>query len=281
VSEPGNDPYDLEAGTSEHYADAELYDFEYRRRRRDVTVYRELARRWAGGGGPILELGCGSGRVLAPLARDGHDVVGIDLSRTMLARAAARVARLPARAAARVRLMRADMRSLPVIAGASSGVPLVICPFNGMMHLYGRADLAAMLAEVRRVLAPGGRFAFDVLNPDLRWLTRDPHRRWARTRFTHPATGEKLVYTTNQTYEPISQIAYIRIYYERDGVEPEESKRTRVVRLAHRQFFPAELEGICTSAGFRIEDRWGGFSGEPLEGDSESQVVLCSARGAR
>ena len=273
------DPYDLDAGTSEHYADAELYDFEYRRRRRDVTFYRELAKRWAGGGGPILELGCGSGRVLAPLARDGHDVVGIDLSPTMLRRAAARIERLPARARGRARLVRADMRSLPI--SGSPGVPLVICPFNGMMHLYGKADVTAMLAEVRRVLAPGGRFAFDVLNPDLAWLTRDPHRRWARTRFTHPGTGEKLVYTTNQTYEPISQIAYIRIYYEPQESVPEESKRTRVVRLAHRQFFPAELEGICTAAGFRIEDRWGGFSGEPLEGDSESQVMLCSARGAR
>jgi len=278
---PENDPYDLEAGTSEHYFDAELYDFEYRRRRRDVTFYRELARRWAGAGGPIsvLELGCGSGRVLAPLARDGHELLGVDLSPSMLARAAARAAHLPARARARVRLIRADMRSLPL--GGSPGVPLVICPFNGLMHLYSRADVVAVLAEVRRVLAPGGRFAFDVLNPDLRWLTRDPHRRWARTRFTHPASGEKLVYTTNQTYEPISQIAYIRIYYEPQGDGPQEDKRTRVVRLAHRQFFPAELEGICTAAGFRIEERWGGFSGEPLEGDSESQVMLCRPLGAR
>jgi SAM-dependent methyltransferase len=273
----GGDPYDLDAGTSEHYADAALYDFEYRRRRRDVSFYRELARRWAGGGGPlsVLELGCGSGRVLAPLARDGHQVLGVDLSASMLARAAARVAKLPPRARARVRLLRADMRLLPL--GRSAGVPLVICPFNGLMHLYGRADVEAALREVRRVLAPGGRFAFDVLNPDLRWLTRDPKRRWARTRFTHPATGEKLLYSTNQTYEPISQIAYIRIYYETRGERPAD-RRTRVVRLAHRQFFPAELEGICTAAGFSIEDRWGGFAGEPLDGDSESQVVLCSAR---
>jgi len=50
------------------------------------------------------------------------------------------------------------------------------------------------------------------------------------------------------------------------------------VRLCHRQFFPAELEGICSSAGFRVEERWGGFSEEPLDGRSESQVLLCRAR---
>jgi SAM-dependent methyltransferase len=264
------DAYDLDAGTSEHYDDAALYDFEYRRRRRDVTFYREIARERAGGGGAVsvVELGCGSGRVLAPLARDGHDVVGLDLSRMMLARAAARLAKLSPRARARAAVLRGDFRALPFPSGVT---PLVICPFNGFQHLYTRTDALVCLAEVRRILTPGGAFVFDVLNPDLAWLTRDASRRWARTRFRHPTTGESLVYSTNQTYEPISQIAYMRIYYE--GAE-----RTRVVRLCHRQYFPAELEGICISAGFRIADRFGGFNREPLVGDSESQVLLCITR---
>jgi SAM-dependent methyltransferase len=247
---PDDDPagaddgaFDLDAGTVEHYEDAALYDFEYRRRRRDVTFYREIARRYAGAGAiSVLELGCGSGRVLAPLARDGHHVVGVDLAATMLARASARLAKLSPRARARAQVVRGDVRALPFAAGIT---PLAICPFNGFQHMYTRTDALACLAEVRRVLTPGGAFVFDVLNPDLAWLTRDASRRWARTRFRHPTTGEPLVYTTNQTYEPISQIAYMRIYYEG-------SDRTRVVRLCHRQFFPAEREGICTSAGFRI-----------------------------
>jgi ubiquinone/menaquinone biosynthesis C-methylase UbiE len=267
-----DEAYDLDAGTSEHYQDAALYDFEYRRRRRDVTFYREIVRERPGGGGAgavaVLELGCGCGRVMAPLARDGHGVVGLDLSTTMLARAAARLAKLAPRARARATLVRGDFRALPFAAGIT---PLVICPFNGFQHLYTRTEAEACLAEVRRVLTPGGAFVFDVLNPDLSWLTRSATRRWARTRFRHPTTGETLIYSTNQTYEPISQIAYMRIYYE-------SGDRTRVVRLCHRQFFPAELEGICTSAGFRIAERFGGFNREPLVGDSESQVLLCIAR---
>src|SRR5439155_1181079 len=73
----------LEAGAREHYLDALLYDHEYKRRRHDVRFYRLLGQQF---GGPILELGCGTGRLLVPLARDGLEVVGIDHSREMLDR---------------------------------------------------------------------------------------------------------------------------------------------------------------------------------------------------
>ena len=79
----------LAAGSSEHYEDAALYDHEYKRRRDDVRWYRALAARELGkpgAGSAILELGCGSGRTLLPLARDGWRVVGVDASATMLAR---------------------------------------------------------------------------------------------------------------------------------------------------------------------------------------------------
>jgi SAM-dependent methyltransferase len=212
---------------------------------------------------------------MAPLLRDGHDVIGIDVAPTMLARAARRIAALPARARARARLLQGDMRSLPLRSGAR--VPLVLCPFNAFQHLYTYVDVAACLSEVRACLSPSGRFAFDVLQPDLRWLTRDPRKRWARTRFRHPLTGEQLEYTTNHTYEPISQIAYVRIYYERLD-SPDGDRHLRVVRLTHRQFFPAELEALLATHGMAISERWGGFSGEPLDGSSESIVSLCTLR---
>jgi len=279
VRDPRLFSYDLDAGTEEHYVDAALYDFEYRRRRADVNHYRRLAKNHAGKGPErrILELGCGSGRVLAPLVRDGHQVVGVDLSAAMLARAAARIARLSATRRARAVLVRADMRryafSLPF--------SLIFCPFNAFQHLYTRTDVEAFLACAAAHLAPDGRLAFDVLNPDLAWLTRDPNKRWARTRFHHPETGEFLEYSTNQTYDPVSQIVYVRIYYQSldgaaDGRRDTKSKRTHVVRLAHRQFFPSELEALLAANGFQIDERWGGFDEQPFRGESESQVLVCS-----
>src|SRR6187455_2476487 len=85
----------IDAGSREHYADAALYDYEYRRRRADVTFYRELAGKRLGGPGRILELGAGSGRVTIPLARDGHSIVAFDQSSAMLDRLRARTEKLP------------------------------------------------------------------------------------------------------------------------------------------------------------------------------------------
>jgi SAM-dependent methyltransferase len=256
--------YDLDRGTEDHYADAALYDFEYRRRRADVNHYRQLARTWAGEG-PIVELGCGTGRLSIPLTRDGHRVIGVDLSMPMLRRAAAKAAQRP-RGRDRLTLLRGDMRRLPL----RGRFPLVVAPFNVFQHLYTRGDVLACLAEVHDRLAPNGRLAFDVLHPDLRWLTRDPRKRWARTTFTHPETGERLEYTTNQTYDPVQQIAHIRIYYRSLATD-----RTRVVHLAHRQFFPEEIPLLLGVAGFGVEARWGGFSGETFDATSDSQVFLC------
>src|SRR5882757_4868437 len=104
----------VDAGSREHYADAALYDYEYRRRRADVTFYRELARRR--GADHILELGAGTGRVSVPLARDGHHVVALDQSPTMLTRLRDRTARLPPAIAARITPAQGDLRSFAIPA---------------------------------------------------------------------------------------------------------------------------------------------------------------------
>ena len=98
----------------------------------------------------------------------------------MLRRCSSRVARLPAAARDRSQLIRADFRQLSL----GRRFPLVICPFNAFQHLYHRRDVERFLASVRAHLQRGGRFVFDVMNPDLRWLSRDSERRWARRKWS-------------------------------------------------------------------------------------------------
>src|SRR3954453_14260705 len=155
----------VDAGSREHYADAALYDYEYRRRRADVTFYREVARRR--GADRIPELGAGPGRVTLPLARDGRHVVALDQSPTMLAALRARVARLPAAAAARITPVAGDLRSFS-LGGAR--FPLAIAAFNVLEHLYTRGEVTACLQRIAAHLAPGGAFVFDVQLPDMAWL---------------------------------------------------------------------------------------------------------------
>jgi len=263
----------VDAGSREHYADAALYDYEYRRRRADVTFYREIAKRRLRGPGHILELGAGSGRVTIPLARDGHQVVALDQSPAMLARLRDRVAALPAAARGRIEPVQADLRAFRV----KGRFPLVIAAFNVLEHLYTRGEVDACLRRVAEHLEPGGAFVFDVQMPDLAWLLRDPTKRWAKTRFTDPKTGRATFYSTNHDYDPVSQIVLIRLYYDPvDGKGP-----GRVVKLSQRKFFPAELEALIAHAGLRLVGRYGDFSFGPLEAVSESQVLVCEAAPAR
>ncbi len=263
-------PVALRRGTTEHYADAAQYDHEYGRRRDDLAFYLQLADEHARRG-PILELGCGSGRLTVPLARAGHRVVGVDTAPAMLARCRARLARAGEAVRARASVIRADFRALD---GAVRGrFPLVICPFNAFQHLYGLDDVERCLAGVRRRLAPGGLFVFDVMNPDLRWLSRDPTRRWGKTRYKDPRSRRDMIYSTTLTYDAPLQIAFMTIYYE-----PADGRgRGKRARLTHRHFFPRELETLLHYNGFRIERRDGDFAGEALGTQSEQQVLLCRA----
>jgi SAM-dependent methyltransferase len=259
----------IDAGSREHYADAALYDYEYRRRRADVTFYRGLAKRRIGAkvhAGRILELGAGTGRVTVPLARDGHVVVAVDQSPAMLAGLRARIAKLPGPVAARITPREGELTTFS--AGGKFG--LAIAAFNVLEHLYTRGELDACLRRIAAHLAPGGAFAFDVQLPDMEWLMRDPSKRWAKTRFTDPSTERAMFYSTNHDYEPISQIASIRLYYEPvDGKGP-----TKIVKLTQRKYFPAELEALVAHAGFLVVERYGDFFGSPLVGHAESQVLV-------
>ncbi len=257
---------DEEAGAQEAFVDAALYDFEYRRRRADINFYRSLARdRMAfQPAGPVLDLACGSGRLMVPLLRDGHTVVGVDLSPAMLAEAARKVGRLSPARRARGLLVRADLRAFAL----APRFALAIAAFHSVQHLVSDADLLRFFHRVHAALGPRGWFAFDVLPPDPRWLGRDPARRWARTTFHHPKTGERLVYTVSQTYDPARRALHMRIHYQPvdelgRAVGPE-----RVQRLCHRQLWPADVEDLLRRSGFRLVARFADFHGRVLDDDS-------------
>jgi SAM-dependent methyltransferase len=256
----------VDAGSREHYEDAALYDYEYRRRRADVNFYRDLAKKRLGEGGRILELGAGTGRVTIPLARDGHRVTALDQAPTMLARLGSRALAAPAAVRDRIEIVRGELCTFEL----GETFPLVIAAFNVLEHLYTRGEVDACLRRVLAHLEPGGAFVFDVQLPDLAWLVRDPTKRWAKTRFTDPQSGRAMYYSTNHEYDPVSQIVMIRLYYD-----PIDGTPGRVVKLTQRKFFPAELEALVAHAGFRVTAHLGDFSLAPLDATADSQVLVC------
>jgi SAM-dependent methyltransferase len=265
----------LTRGTDDHYQDAELYDFEYRERDEDIEWYREFA---ADEPGPILELGAGSGRITMPLAGDGHEVIALDRMPAMLARLRHKLT-IDADLAKQVRVMEADMTDIPL---RPSSVGTVISPFNALMHLYRWDQLLACFRQVRRVLRPGGAFAFDVQLPDTEWLVWDPDVRHAVTYFTHPRTGARMVYSTNHEYDPATQVCHVRLYYDDapprgrkfNARNPPEKPRA-MAHLAHRQIFPEELRALVDAAGLELESVGGDFEGGALRRGCEVQLVVC------
>jgi SAM-dependent methyltransferase len=137
----------------------------------DVDFYVEEAVR---SGGPVVELGVGTGRVAVPIASAGVEVIGVDSSAGMLGVARERAAA----AGVELDLRLGDLRSPPV----DDAVPLVIAPFRALLHMQSDEDRRAALRAVRRLLAADGRFVFDVFAPapdDIaethgRWLQREP-----------------------------------------------------------------------------------------------------------
>src|SRR5688572_24350799 len=136
---------------------AAYYDWENAQTvgRRDIRFWERMA---AAVDGPVLELGCGTGRVAIPVAKAGATVVGIDRSASMLARGRMKVKR--ARVASRVKLIRGDIRHLPF---PDKSFELVMAPYGILQSLLDEKLLAATLQDVNRVLTRGGLFGLELV----------------------------------------------------------------------------------------------------------------------
>jgi SAM-dependent methyltransferase len=254
-------------GSEAHYEDGRYYDQTYRRRRHDVRFYTRLA---VESGGPVLELGAGTGRVALAIAKAGIDVVGIEPMEPMLEQARERLARLSRSARDRVEFRKGNVERLRL----RRKFPLVIAPFNVWMHLYTRQDIERGFATVRHHLETGGRFAFDVLLPDPVSLARDSSKRYRGADVPHPRDGVRYRYSEYFGYDPVGQIETVLMDFE----HPEGDAKSFCTPLTQRQFFPAELEALLHYNGFDVQSHTGDFDGKPITAATESQVVIARVR---
>jgi SAM-dependent methyltransferase len=255
-----------DVGAQAHYEDPAYYDKAYASRTHDIAYYVSVARNSRG---PVLEYGIGNGRVALAIARAGLEVVGIDASRPMLESLRARLEREPASSRRRVHALHGDMRRTRL----RRKFPLIIAPFNTVLHLYEREDIEKFLACVRAHLAPGGRFVFDFSLPSPHDLARDPGRKVAAPRFRHPSTGALVRYSERFEYHPLRQLLVVWMEYTPAG-----GGDSWVVPLSHRQFFPKEMEALLHYNGFGDIVLTGDFTGDPPTAETDSLVVSCRAR---
>jgi SAM-dependent methyltransferase len=235
-----------------------------------VAFWRRLA---LDARGAILELGCGTGRLLDPLARAGVRVVGVDRSGPMLDLARARLgARLtrPGVHARRgippsVRLVRADIRALPFRDGA--GFALVMAPYGILQSLLSNPELDAAIASVARATSPGAMFAIDLV-PDLpRWQS---HRRRVAISGTRGRARLTLVESVEQDRRR-GLTVFDQEFIERAPGRPPVSSR---FSLVFRTVSVPSLARRVERAGFRVEATLGSYTADPWHPAADVWIVL-------
>jgi SAM-dependent methyltransferase len=234
--------------------------------RQDVAFYVEEAKATRGA---VLEVGCGTGRILLPIARAGAAITGIDESKHMLERCRAKLAAEPAGVRARVKLAQNDMRDFEV----DETFGLIIAPFRVVQHLTTVDDQLRFLQTVAHHIAPGGRLVFDVFNPRFDILV-------AANGVEREDTPEQRLpdgRTLRRTYRIvrvrwIDQVSEAELVYYVDG--------TRYVQAFEmRWYLAAELRNLLARAGFRVREFYGDFARGPLVDGCPEFVVVAEFTG--
>ena len=241
---------------------AAFYDWENAQTmaRRDIPFWRRLA---LASTGPVLELGCGTGRVTLPLARAGVTMVGVDLSEAMLKRARDRVRR--ARLARRARLVRADIRALPF---PSKQFSLVAAPYGILQSLLLEADLNSTLRAVHDVLAPGGRLVVELVADLASWNQYRGQirlRGWRSGRKAHVTLLESVRQDRRQGLT----------LFEQEFVERRGSATTRKqFSLAFRTLSLPQMTRRLEKASLQVTSRLGSYDGDPWTPQSETWILV-------
>lgn len=248
------------AGHPSVYDAPELYDLLYDTLDFDLPYWTKTARE---AGGPVLEVGCGTGRLLLPIVKTGVDIEGLDASRAM-------VLRLKAKAAAAglaVRAKTADMRDFSM----GRRYALVFCAFNGFAHCETTADQLSCLVACLRHLEPGGTLALHMSYPGPRYWLEPEGKPVLEVEAPLPGGG-KLQLWDDRRKDPVAQkqdsVMEVR-EFDGSGAEIPVRRLCTVQRWVYRY----ELELLFAAAGFARWEFFGGFEGRPLRSPEDQMVA--------
>ena len=250
----------MDANDLERYVDPETYDLTYAWLTEDIPFYVARAKEARGA---VLEVGCGTGRILLPTLQAGVDIDGIDIHPGMIAvlqRKAAALGLTP-------RVAVADMRDFTM----PRRYALITIPFRAFMHLLTAADQIAALRCLREHLEPGGALLLNLFYPAFaRMVEPDGEPRLERE-FTHPETGLPIAMYTTARRDRVNQLLEV----DREVIESDARGYAATTHRDHfrlRWIWKPEMELLLGAAGFTRWDVRGGFDGRPLEKDTDEMV---------
>ena len=246
---------------------ASLYDLDQRNiTKDDISFYLEYASKLHGS---ILELACGTGRVTIPLANEGYDVWGIDLSKEMLDQLKVKMENLQEEVKQRIHINHADMTNFELGREFS----LIIIPFRSFQSLTSEEQQKACLHTIHRHLSGGGYFTIDVFKPyaqlDKSWIQPEVLD-WETV---DPITNNKVRRThIRREIDIKNQIIYPELIYyvtNQDGVE-----KKIVEPLALKYYYEEQMRNLLQSNGFRIVEELGNYDRRPIS-EGPELIFIC------
>jgi SAM-dependent methyltransferase len=268
-------PYNTQPFVDDEYAAiADLYDsvIPYRDRP-DVDFFVEAA---VQASGPVLEIGCGTGRVLVPIARAGVDIVGLDLSPHMLAVCRQRLQRESAAVQSKARLVQADMRDFDL----SRTFRLITLPFRPFQHLVSVGDQRSCLDTIRRHLDENGRLILDLFNPSLDALaSRREGQEIGEEPESSTADGRRIVRRHKiVAHDRFNQINHVEILYY--ITHPDGREEHLVHSFAMRYLFRFEAEHLLARCGFEVEQLYADFDKNPYGSKYPGDLIFVARKAA-
>jgi len=240
-----------------------FYEMEHAAFLDDLPLYRGYAERDEG---TLLELGCGTGRLLVPLVRAGHDAIGVDCSAPMLTCARHKIASLSHKILSHTSLIQADMRDIRL----GKRFSLVFIALNTFTHLLTRDDQKRALSVAAHHLSAQGRLVIDVANPLLLPALSEPLT--LQGQWQDWGKGETILKFTSTHYDPASQLEELVLIYDLMDAHG------HVVRSVHtfvlRHTYRREMELLLEQAGLRVETCYGSYGLDPYGAQSEQMIFV-------
>lgn len=246
---------------------AEFYDILHSNLN-DAEFYKKLADQY---GPHILEIGSGTGRLLLPLAREGYEVIGLELNDDMLEICREKMEDESDTTLENIELVKGDMRDFKI----NKKFELIIAPCNVICHILERSDLRKALSCFNDHLVEDGVLVIDNSMPNVESMV-EKNGKEKVLEFTHPKNDRKIVSSITPTYDFVKQI-------EKDTIvikEFEEDTKTREAKVEEKLtfYFPKELRALLRSEGYEIFEERGSLNKEvPIEENSDEMVFLCRA----
>ena len=224
-----------------------------------LGFYRRQVARF---GEPVLELACGSGRFTIPLAKEGVNITGVDISEEMLA-----LAKLKAsKDEVNIHFLQGDMRSFAL----GEKFKLIFIPAQSLSHLHTREEVEDCFSCVRQHLADEGRFLIELFNSSVRMLARESDCRSSVGQYEDPKAGSQVFVTEEVRYDAASQVNHVLWLFRDEG-----TKKETVLSFKMRQFFPQEIDALLCYNSFLIEHKYGNYNEERFYSEAPKQLVIC------